>query len=277
MLGQWTEAFSSRDKSCYVVKSRLAMKKNKSDCLGEKILLALKQRDDVSGIVLAGSRAMGPSDEFSDFDIHILLSENATLKKEIDGVFGAIAPVLFRFEPHFLSDFVVFYLGDGCKFDVCFYSDHNQLARITDKRVKVVKETINGNLGRVLGSRQPEVAPGGLKEKFLGLALADLLAVARESYRKNIFKARFNLDEAREMIANYINYDNGHFRTGFDKFPNFASNLVVGSMEKSLRNNNSIKGIKIAALELLSVIETWDIFRKKTIKIVRKRLLLPGR
>lgn len=247
-------------------------KRTEGDRLGERIFSALKQRKDVLGIVLAGSRAVGAGDEFSDFDIHVLLSRTNSLKNEIENVFKNVDGVLFSFEPHFLSDFVVFYLGDGHKFDICFYHEHSQLAKITDKRVRIIKDTVEGDLKRVLGDRKLDVSPSSIKEKFLGLALADLFAVARECFRRDLFKARFNLDEAREMIANYINYEKGHFRTGFDKFSSLSPKPINKLMEKSLKGNDTFEGIRIAALRLVAAIEKLKFFDKKAIRVVKSRL-----
>ena len=105
------------------------------------------------------------------------------------------------------------------------------------------------------------------------MALADIWALRREVYRKDIFEARDNLDDARKCIAAYINLSQGHNFFGFDKFSSFIDEFLWCEMRLSLQNNDSFMGIIEVGLRLLNVVATFEFFENEVINITRKELL----
>ena len=104
------------------------------------------------------------------------------------------------------------------------------------------------------------------------MALADLIAVPREIFRRNIYEARANLDDARKHIAIYINLINNDRYHNFNNFNRYLTQKQLHVFQESLKNNDEYSGILESALSLLSIIKGMKEYRIGLIKTVEEYL-----
>jgi predicted nucleotidyltransferase len=174
--------------------------------LAATLLEELECQQDILGIFLSGSTANGGRDKYSDIDISLIVENRSAFKARLPLIVGRNVDILFSFEPDFLlPDFFIFYLRAGYKLDFYLFNPKDSLQTSFSEQAFILKDT-NNLLASKRASWLKRPIQRGLKEKYLSMALADIWAIRREIHRKNIFEARYNLDDARQCIATYVSY-----------------------------------------------------------------------
>lgn len=236
------------------------------------LVKTIRQNPDVLGIFLSGSTASGGRDRFSDVDLNVITRNKSVFKENLPELISDIAPLLFSLEPDFLlPDFFIFYMQAGYKFDVYVYGPADHLPHSFSDDAVIVLDREN-HLAGLKARWKKQTIPIGLKEKYLAMAMADLWAIRREVYRRDLYEARYNLDDARQCIATYVNLSHSHPYFGFDKFSSFLDFQLEQEISRSLQNNHSLVGILRASLCLLGVIESFNFFEKKVTNTTRREL-----
>ncbi len=240
--------------------------------LAASLVDRLTTEQDLLGLFLSGSTARGGRDRYSDVDISVVIEHKERFKTRLPRLMHEISPLLFGFEPEFLlPDFYIFYLEGGYKFDFYMYGPDDSLSWSFSRQAVIVLDTDNRLAAAQAGWIKKPV-PAGLKEKYLHMALADLWALRREAYRRDLFEARDNLDDARRCIATYINLTHDHIYFGFDRFETYLDPFLRTEMKRSLQNNDSFQGILQAGLSLLKIIGAFEVFEPQVIEVTRREL-----
>jgi predicted nucleotidyltransferase len=247
-------------------------KSNRHNELATKLISRLSENTEVLTIFVSGSTITGGRDEYSDVDINIVVRNPEEFKKTIVSIANEIDTVTHHFCPPRLDFIYVLYFKNLEKIDIGIYSEEEFLSEqhVAPDEKAVIKNTIEKTKQKSV-SQTP--ADSSFQNKFLALALADIIAIPREVYRRNIFEARSNLDESRSMIATYLNIQNSIIYFGFNDFINFANPKQKELFISSLKKNGSYKGILTAARKLLKVIATTGVYKESLIKLVDTRIV----
>jgi predicted nucleotidyltransferase len=239
--------------------------------IASRLIEEFSKNEEIKVIFVSGSTIRGGTDVYSDIDINIVVSNPETFQQEFIAFVKSIEPVSLTFSPPGLSHIHVFYFGDLEKIDIGIYSVEQFMSgtHISPSEESIIKNT----LGTVKQqeSRKSD-SDSELQLKYLSLALADLIAIPREVYRKNIFEARANLDEARSMIATYLNINNSVIYFGYNDFIQFTNPDQEKLFHISLKRNGSFKGILEAAQALLQIIATTNQIESSVIRNVAAKI-----
>lgn len=239
--------------------------------LTAKLVKKLSAHPDIEIVFLSGSTVYGGRDEYSDIDINIVVSNPEEFKPTLCSLISEVEEIKHSFCPPRLDNIYVFYFKNLEKIDIGLYSIEDYLSgrHALPPNEAIIKNT----LGSKVTLTEEEYFPDeSFQNKYLSLALADLIAIPREIYRKNIFEARANLDESRSMIATYINIQNSVVYFGYNDFISFANKDQQALFIESLKKNGSYEGILVAALNLLRIIDSTKVFDTTVIELVEKRL-----
>lgn len=239
--------------------------------IAKKIVKWYKNDRDVLAIFLSGSTIKGGTDIYSDIDINFIVHHKQDFQKKLLDTIGKIAKLQFYFIPPKLNHILVCYFEDLYKFDFAIYEKDKSLPIINSDAIIIDKLEI---LPKNNQSSCVTINNNNLTEKYLFLALADIIAISREVYRKDLFEARVNLDEARSALATYINLKNHNCYFGYDQFRKYISEQDYQLFTDSLKCNHDLKGILNAAISLLTIIKNKDSVSNDLIDKIIKRLLL---
>lgn len=245
--------------------------KKEPNNLAQKIIDTFKKENDVLAIFLSGSTIKGGTDIFSDVDINLVVKDSTKFKNKLIDFLSTITDLKFYFTPPNLNYILVCYLANLYKFDFGVY-EKEQIpdnipteAIIQDKLALLQSKNQKSNLSTIANYDD-------LAKKYVYLAIADIIAVSREIYRKDIFEARANLDEARSSIATYINLKNHNLYFGFDQFEKLVSKEIRRYFVDSLKDNDNFKGTLCAAVCLIKIIKILDLVEAELIESIEKRL-----
>lgn len=229
------------------------------------------KNEDIKVIFVSGSTIHGGADIYSDVDINIVVPNPETFAQDFVAFVKSIERVSLTFSPPGLSHIHVFYFDNLEKVDIGIYSVEQFMSgtHISPSEESIIKNT----LGTVKAKESKKGdSDSKLQLKYLSLALADLIAIPREVYRKNIFEARANLDEARSMIATYLNINNSVIYFGYNDFIQFTDPDQEKLFHISLKRNGSYKGILEAAQALLQIIATTNQIEPSLIRNVAGKI-----
>jgi len=235
--------------------------------IANTIINSLMANESVEAIFLSGSTATGGTDEFSDIDINIVVQQPQAVKDDILRLIQKYYKIAYAFTPPHLNNILVIYLNDLTKIDIGVYSTEE----ITSKKLHIQNKdiVIKGSVPEIQTTKNT-VSQEGFT--YLAMALADLIAVPREIFRRNIYEARANLDDARKHIAIYINLINNDRYHNFNNFNRYLTQKQLHVFQESLKNNDEYSGILESALSLLSIIKGMKEYRIGLIKTVEEYL-----
>lgn len=249
-------------------------KDKKFNEMANLVIASLSKLDGLVGIFTYGSTSYGGRDRFSDIDVGIVVRGKDKLRKELPVIIRRTVKTIFLFEPRFsefMEDLYLFYFEGGYKFDVVVYEKSDSLLVENLNETKIIIDR-QGHLINIIREKPRSKIDQSLKERYLALALADIFAVAREVYRKDIFEARFNLDEARNCITTYINLSNQYDCFHPDRFHEYIHPEILQEIRQSLLQNDTLSGITRGATKLLHSLELLAPFHLEAFTEARKRL-----
>lgn len=246
--------------------------KDSTNELANWIIENIAAEDIVDAIFVSGSTSKGGNDDYSDVDINVVTENKEKFEEQLFRLLEShpTQNVILKFTPPSLPEILVLYFQGFAKFDFGIYSK----AQILNKNLKLSQaEVITDKNGIFKLDEEPTnhfSIPG---DNYISMAFADLIAIPREVTRNNIFEARANLDEARSLIATYLNLTNGVIYFGYADFINFANDQIKELIHKSLFNNDNPEGILDASVNLLKAIDTLNVFPAETINSTIERAL----
>lgn len=245
-------------------------KDKEANLIAKKLLRQFNDDTRVQGIFLSGSSAYGGNDRSSDIDINVVVENPEEYLMEIDKLVAETSTITFSFTPPFLSHIRVYYLNDQFKLDIGVYSKDSVGEQIAAK-TKIIKDTNKTIEKYIVETAEPSFLKVKAKQ-YLGLAVADLIAVDRELRRGDLYEARFNLDDARYSIGIYLNLINGNKYFSYNKFREFISEEVADRFEKSLLDNHTLDGIRKAAQKILEILVELKVLEKESLDLVKSRI-----